>query len=457
MLLSEGMVISETTLLNRKSSRKQVTMPAYAVSALKSGEIKQMTKGIVAYECLMLANEVYEDSLQDIRTRVIDELEEGVRGLSVQETLKKIISSRVPVAKEDLRMDSEYDDPDADISHVNLHLPTTLVEQLPMERYVGEHVTEAVVYTVASPWESRVELVRDLFDILALSRGEEPVDPSGFVIEVTTGRSNRFASEVLEPLHEAIMGNEPFQPLDRDGKRMDVGDSVDRPTVESVDEVPVWASVYSWDEVGLSPVDELSVEKAKELVAGAKNTRRQRVPIVFSRMNSVGAFEDTDDVTQSDVETNVHLLFKHNDTVNTPEDATLERYVEETIELMKASPDWVRSPILEAYEEGVPVPKSLLNVESVKGDNGFEHIEHGVKEEYDVFMFQDSAIVEHQQAVLEGLIDWATKKRDSVEVPELSSGINPANAQQKIVSYGKQIDEAEELSEWIDGRYSASE
>jgi hypothetical protein len=467
------MVISETTLLNRESARKQVTMPAYAVSALKSGEIKQMTKGIVAYECLMLANEEYEDSLQQIRARVTDELEGALGGLLVRDALKKIIRSRAPVAVEDLQLECEYDYPDRELSHVNLHLPTTLIEQLPMERYVGEHVKDAVVFTVASPWESRVELVTDLLDLLALTRSEEPEEPSEFVVEVMTGRSNRYAAEVLEPLHEAVMGDSPYQPLDRDGKRTDVDGSVDGAVDGSVDGVPAWASAYSWEDVGLSPESELEVQEAMEVASSAGQTPKQRVPVVYGRMNSVGVYaqEDGDDespyVGAPSVWNWTNNLFRHNDALNTPEEATLSRYADETIELMRESPDWFESPIRKAYEEGVTVPSKLVDSESVKGDEGFEHVEHGVKDDFDVFSYQDSSIIEEHREVVVTLIEDYEQMIEETELPSLDdvesmslteklkagNSTVRSNARKNIEQGEEQIEQGEALLAWIDEQF----
>jgi hypothetical protein len=57
------MIISQTTKMETEPDENQAYMPYFSISALKQ---ERLSKGLVAYEAIMLANEMYEDPLQRI-------------------------------------------------------------------------------------------------------------------------------------------------------------------------------------------------------------------------------------------------------------------------------------------------------------------------------------------------------------------------------------------------------
>lgn len=456
------MVISETLLVDEEPSRSQLTMPAYAVSALQSGRIKKMTKGMVAYECLMLAHEEYKDSLQDIRIYLLDELEGEVSGLSVRDELKKIILAVEEDGRGELVFECSFEDPMAKIDHVEVWLPASMEREFTRKRYIGELISDAIVYAVASPWSGRTELINDLIDLLELARGGEPEEPSQFVIDVMTGRSNTYHSESLQPLHEAVMGDSPFQPLDRDGKRTDVD--------ESVDGVPAWASEYDWEAVGLEPSSSVDFIRGKELISSVKQTPKQRVPIAFVRANRYA--EDLLEAGENPVvqpvwvAQAVKLLFKNNDDVEMPSEATLERYASETIELMRASSFWEASPLKQAFEAGIELPEKLLDIQTVrdangkavKGDDGSPEVSVSLKHEYDVFEYVpdgESSLLEQHREILESVKEQADARIKRIEAPS-KTGINFTKSGadiRNINSFELQIECAEATLEWFNEQF----
>jgi hypothetical protein len=390
------MVISETLLVDVEPTRKQLTMPAYAVSALQSGKIKKMSKGLIAYECLMLANEKYEDSLQQIRAHVESKLEDALFGFSWSETAKKIILSREGQARLELFESCSFDDPERDISHVEVWLPNSIEGEIPRQRYVGQLVTEAIVHTVASPWESRTELIRDVLDLTALARGDavEEDEVSEFVLDVMTGRSTTYSQELLEPLHDAVMRDSPQRvddtDVERDLMRSASAEELDEALFDDADGVPAWASEYDWDSAGVSPESELGSKEALEDAASVANTRRQRVPVLFARMNQYGreAGEHEVDpehdgdtpwwITEENVTKFANMLYGSN--MNIEEGATqptLTRYVEETVALMRESPLWRESVIHQMFNEGCDLPREFL-VTKKDNDGNVVRDENGV-------------------------------------------------------------------------------
>jgi hypothetical protein len=440
------MIISQTTKMETEPDENQAYMPYFSISALKQ---ERLSKGLVAYEAIMLANEMYEDPLQRIRSQLVDELEGQVSGLSVRNEFKKIIHAMEEDAREELIISCEYEADEAIAKHpTTLYLPLMLTDQFDFQRGLGKLLTDSLVFVEACPWGSRVEFVQDLIDLLSLARGgsvEELEEPSQFVIDVATGRSNTYYSESLQPLHEAIMGDSPFQPIDRDGKRTDVD--------ESVDGVPAWASAYSWDAV--SPADELELEEAKELAVSTAQTKRERVPIVYARMNWTGG-ETGAVVGESQAVSQTNVLYKFNEDVSVKAESTLETYIEETLELMQSSPAWVESPVRKAFREGIELPKSFVVGESVEnGEGGREFVVTGIVDRFNVFEYVpdgDGSLWEEHRAEVVELIEVAAGKRDSIEVPPIESGLGHKRkaAQDKIAAYDTQIEQAENLLAWID-------
>ena len=83
-------MIGQTTYLNEESERKQVSMPYWAYHALKRGAAPSMTKGLVAYEALLLTHDKYSDSLTDVESLVDDVFarEVGTRSLDAINKIK---------------------------------------------------------------------------------------------------------------------------------------------------------------------------------------------------------------------------------------------------------------------------------------------------------------------------------------------------------------------------------
>jgi hypothetical protein len=258
------------------------------------------------------------------------------------------------------------------------------------------------------------------------------------------------------------MGDSPFQPLDRDGKRTDVDESVDR--------VPAWASEYDWEAVGLEPSSSVDFIGGKELISSVKQTPKQRVPIAFVRANRYA--EDLLEAGENPVvqpvwvAQSVKLLFKNNDDVEMPSEATLERYASETMELMRASPFWEASPLKQAFEAGVELPEKLLDIQTVrdangkavKGDDGSPEVSVSLKHEYDVFEYVpdgESSLLEQHREILESVKEQADARIKRIEAPS-KTGINFTKSGadiRNINSFELQIECAEATLEWFDEQF----
>lgn len=437
------MVISETMLVDVEPTRKQLTMPAYAVSALQSGKIKKMSKGIIAYECLMLANDEYNDSLQRIRSRVVCELEKSLGGLSWQEVVRKIILSREGEARLELFEKCSFEDPEADIGHVEVWFPSSIEREIPRQRYIGQHVTDAIVYTVASPWASRAELIQDVLDLIALARGEavDESEVSDFVVDVMTGRSNTYSQEILEPLHDAVMGDSPYQPVDGEGVRTDeptpaVDTSVDDSADESVDgEVPAWAREYEWNLV--SPDDELDLGEARELLDEAKQTPAARVPIVFAAVQGMNRYDGGLPM--------VGFERAMNQTIGSAgvdfSAKTFDSYREEVRKLMRSSGEWAEDLLLLAHTSDVEVPIHYLD------DDG------SLKSEYRMFVHGDvEAAWESRRNEAMGNLEKireSLQKLESASTESLASGVHHVQTGRRE-KFERKETEFEALVEWMD-------
>lgn len=439
------MVISETTKIETEPEQRQAYLPYYAISALKQ---ERLSKGLVAYEAIMLANTEYGDSLQQIRSRVVGELEKSLGGLSWEDEKKKIISARLEMAREDLILECEYVEKEALGKHATTtYLPLMLTEQFTFQRGLGELITDSLVWVHASPWSSRTDLIQDVLDLTALARGQEldEEDVSDFVIDVMTGRSTTYFAETLQPLHEAVMGDAPYQPVDDSGVRTDeFVPAVEASVDESVDgDVSAWANEYDWEAVELTPESELELSEAQVKAARTSNTRKQRVPVVYGRLNAfgrnAGEYEvDEEDkwdappsIDKSSIENNVKQLYLYNDSVEAPTEATLARYVTETVELMRESPQWRESFVHQLFDEGFELPRQFLvpkkdsDGQPVRDDNGdvvFEAVKPELFGSQFEYLPASESLWEMERAVVEEKKAKFQEKAESLRNPEPITG-----------------------------------
>lgn len=192
---AKSIIDKATNIVDNAPVEKQPTMPGWAISALQSGEIRQMSKGVIAYECLMMADTGHSDSFTTIESGVTSSVTENLFKL-----LDEMVSEHVADARYNLRESSDY--PDGHTETTKLQLPGEVVDEMP-DYEAGYHIADAVAYTYASPWTSRTERMSDVQDLVSIINGQQVDDTSDFVQSVIDNDSAKYD---VQHLHDVVEG-----------------------------------------------------------------------------------------------------------------------------------------------------------------------------------------------------------------------------------------------------------
>lgn len=176
-------MIDKTILVDDISERKQVSMPFWAYFALKQASSKRtnrtFTKGIVAYEALLLANDQYKDSFTKIESQIDADLSDTL-GTDISEPINKIKFANGEDSKFILANEVTDGDPYTTAERVNLHLPVTLCDQFD-GRGLGHEVARSLIHVTSAPWSSRLERADVKRQIMTYAKGERVDEPHPFV------------------------------------------------------------------------------------------------------------------------------------------------------------------------------------------------------------------------------------------------------------------------------------
>ncbi|GAA0271800.1 hypothetical protein [Halobacterium noricense] len=179
------MKMNETLYQNTESNRKQPTMPFWTYEWLKRGDDEVMSKGVKAYEALLFANDEYEDSANDLEEFVDDRLT-TLASPSLLTAVQKIKFEKAVGNVEEFASDYADFDSDERADHVNIHLPTTLTEQLTVQRGLGDHIADAVYDLVESAYSDRMDRIqckKELVEFLEDERRTLSHDVAQAVVE----------------------------------------------------------------------------------------------------------------------------------------------------------------------------------------------------------------------------------------------------------------------------------
>lgn len=154
-----------TIYRSAESERTVPKLPAWAFTALQRWSKPNSTKGYVAYECILLANDEYSDPLTDIEEFVFDRLRSAL-GDSVTDALQNKTFCDFSKARQILERECEYADPMIETERTELWLPNGLKEQLPYRP--ADVIKDAICITQAQPWDTRLErlsVIRQLIEL----------------------------------------------------------------------------------------------------------------------------------------------------------------------------------------------------------------------------------------------------------------------------------------------------
>jgi len=193
--MTHSIIDKAANIVDKQPDEKQPTVPGWAVTQLQSGNIRQMSKGVIAYECLMMAYDRYSDSFTEIEEKAVAGVTEDIFGL-----LDDMVEEQVVTAKSKLQDESDH--PDDKTVTTSLHLPKSVLDELPSYE-AGYHIADAVAYVSASPWTSRHDRLSDVQDLVAIVQGRTVDDPSQFVQDVRDKDSFKYS---VEDIHNVVSG-----------------------------------------------------------------------------------------------------------------------------------------------------------------------------------------------------------------------------------------------------------
>ena len=81
MIQNKSIIDKAACIVDTDSDAKQITLDGWAVEALQSGNIRKLSKGVIAYECLHMSHEDYSDSFSKIEEQANRQADVDIFGL----------------------------------------------------------------------------------------------------------------------------------------------------------------------------------------------------------------------------------------------------------------------------------------------------------------------------------------------------------------------------------------
>lgn len=187
----------QTLYLNEESDRKQLTMEKRAYEHLKTDEDETATKSMKAYEAILFHFDEYRDAIDDYEDRVDDELID-IGTSEFHSVLEKISSQK----------DSVTDDEKEKVSHVNIHLPESLVEQFTFNRYLGRKIQESVYDIESSAYQDRLDRIQCKEQVIEYIKDNRKLPSHDIARSIVEGESELYDVAQAHELLTDITGNE---------------------------------------------------------------------------------------------------------------------------------------------------------------------------------------------------------------------------------------------------------
>jgi hypothetical protein len=164
-------MVNKTILNDQDSQKIRVSMPHWCIDYLKQGQTRKMSKGIVAYETILMVDDRFEDDLTELETMINNQL--NAHSYSLASDIEKIKNSSAVLVEAhfDGAIDSEAK------SQEPLWFPQSFVQDIrdnEGQRYIGQWIAECVEKAHHSAYTDRFHRISVKKDILAkIEDGEE--------------------------------------------------------------------------------------------------------------------------------------------------------------------------------------------------------------------------------------------------------------------------------------------
>lgn len=277
------MIVNETIYLNTESERKQPTMPFWTYKWLKKDNDEVMSKGVKAYEALLFANEEYEDSATDFEEFVDDRLV-SLASHSLVEAVEKIKLEKATRNVVEYAVNHADIDSDERADHVNIHLPTDLIEQLTVNRGLGDHIADAVYTLVESAYSDRMDRIECKEELVKFLEDERRTPSHEVVRAIVEGDSREY---LVEDAHRELNFVRADDWYESDSVTFDVLEERGEDITQGIEnrstalEIAVSNSDKDWD-------NEEVVEKAKDVFAVGESTAEKYTDDIDTTIVSAG-------------------------------------------------------------------------------------------------------------------------------------------------------------------------
>lgn len=153
--------------------RKQVSISNYAVSKIMDmTESGASTKGLIAYEMLMLTTPEYTDPYSRVESRLFSELEQYYNS-EVREffTQNQMASGNKKSVMQELELSCRYDDAHGRMRNCTFYFPESFLETNIEGRGLGDEIASALVESLACPYDDRLERSDIMINLIELAEG----------------------------------------------------------------------------------------------------------------------------------------------------------------------------------------------------------------------------------------------------------------------------------------------
>lgn len=158
-----------TIYVPSKSHRKQVSIQNYAVSKIMdiTESSGSLSKGLVAYESLLLINPEYSDPYSPVEEVLLNRIKDYY-GAEVSDFFHQNKMAKKSEVMGDLERECRYDEPHGTMMNSTFYLPESFLKANIEGRGLGFEIGDAVVKMVSCPYDDRLERSSILTNLISL-------------------------------------------------------------------------------------------------------------------------------------------------------------------------------------------------------------------------------------------------------------------------------------------------
>ena len=187
-------------------TRKQPTLNRRTDKILNSiaDESQVLTKGIVAYEMILIGNSGYDDVFSLSESILFDDLEHHY-GSDVRDFFARNKMIDESAARGDLSNRCEGGDAVKSVPHCSLWMPTELTEQLKGHYGLGELIEDGLLVYIDAPYSDRLNRSKMVSNLINVARTGAQIDSlSGYVQSIVELEDESLEAQIGDIIESVI-------------------------------------------------------------------------------------------------------------------------------------------------------------------------------------------------------------------------------------------------------------